>query len=100
VPPISAEFFQVNVADRAWVDAQCTPQSLATFSQRLTLRNRFPAEKVTHVLATGYKQSPFPPFHELAKNKGWHTATVDCGHDVMLDRPDELVRMLLDAAQR
>jgi pimeloyl-ACP methyl ester carboxylesterase len=100
VPPISAEFFQVNMADRTWVDAQCTPQPLATFAQRLTLRNRFPAEKVTHVLATGYEQSPFPPFHALAKKKGWHTVTVDCGHDVMLDRPEDLVRILLDAARR
>ena len=100
VPPISAEFFQVNKADRAWVDAQCTPQSLATFATRLTLRNRFPAEKVTHVLATGYEQSPFPPFHELAKKKGWHTLEIDCGHDVMLDRPADLVRILLDTARR
>ena len=100
VPPIPAELFNVNVADRAWVDAQCTPQSLATFSQRLSLRNRFPAEKVTHVLATNYEQSPFRAFHELAKKKGWHTATIDGGHDVMLDRPDDLVRILLDAAHR
>jgi pimeloyl-ACP methyl ester carboxylesterase len=99
VPPISAEFFQVNLADRAWVDAQCTPQSLATFTQPLSLRNRIPPAKVTHVLATGYEGSPFPPFHEIAKKKGWHTVTVDCGHDVMLDRPNDLVRILLDAAQ-
>jgi pimeloyl-ACP methyl ester carboxylesterase len=100
VPPISAEFFKVNPADRAWVDAQCTPQSLATFTQRLALRNRFPADRTTHVLATGYEQSPFPPFHELAKKKGWHTETVDCGHDVMLDRPGDLVLILLEAARR
>jgi pimeloyl-ACP methyl ester carboxylesterase len=100
VPPIPAAYFNVNEADRAWVDAQCTPQSLACFQQRLTLRGRMPPEKVTHVLATGYGQSPFAPFHELAKNKGWRTSTIDCGHDVMLDRPDELVGMLLEAAAR
>jgi hypothetical protein len=98
VPPISAEFFNVNAADRAWVDAQCTPQSLATFQQRLTLRNSMPPEKVTHVLATGYEHSPFPPFHELAKHKGWKTLTVASGHDVMLDRPTDLVRILREAA--
>ena len=97
--PISAEFFQVNMADRAWVDAQCTPQSLATFQQRLALRNTFPSHKVTHVLATGYEHSPFPPFHAIAKAKGWKTLSVSCGHDVMLDRPDELVTILLDAAR-
>ena len=31
VAPIKAEHFDVNAADRTWVNAQCTPQSLATF---------------------------------------------------------------------
>lgn len=99
VPPISAEFFRVNMADRAWVDKQCTPQSLATFQHRLRLKNTIPAAKCTHILATGYEQSPFPPFHETAKDLGWKTVTIDCGHDVMLDRPVELVAMLRAAAR-
>jgi hypothetical protein len=98
VAPITAEFFNVNGGDRAWVNAQCTPQPLATFSQRLALRNVLPAAKATHVLATGYEHSSFPRFHALAKAKGWNTLTVPCGHDVMLDRPDDLVRILRDAA--
>lgn len=99
VPPISAEFFRVNVADRAWVDAQCTPQPLATFQQKLAVRNTLPPAKVTHVLATGYEHSPFPPFHEIAKRRGWKTLTIDCGHDAMLDRPAELVTILENAAR-
>jgi pimeloyl-ACP methyl ester carboxylesterase len=99
VPPITAEFFRVNAADRAWVDRQCTPQPLATFQHRVRLRNAIPAAKCTHILATGYEHSPFPPFHAIAKAKGWKTLTIDCGHDVMLDRPAELVAMLHDAAR-
>jgi hypothetical protein len=99
VPPISGEFFQVNSKDRAWMDAQCTPQSLATFEQRVRLTRTFPAAKCTHILATGYEHSPFPPFHEIAKRKGWKTLTIDCGHDVMLDKPVELAAMLRDAAR-
>jgi pimeloyl-ACP methyl ester carboxylesterase len=99
VPAIPAEFFQVNTADRAWVDRQCTPQPLATFQQPVRLRNHIPATNCTHLLATGYEHSPFPPFHELAKRKGWKTLTIDCGHDVMLDKPAELVAMLRDAAR-
>jgi len=98
VQPISAEFFRVNAADRAWVDRQCTPQPLATFQQRVRLRHALPAAKCTHILATGYEYSPFPPFHAIAKAKGWKTATIDCGHDVMLDRPTDLVAMLRAAA--
>jgi len=99
IPPIPAEFFQVNAADRAWMNRQCTPQSLATFQQPIRLRNAIPAAKCTHILATGYEHSPFPPFHEIAKKNGWKTLAIDCGHDVMLDRPADLVRMLLDAAR-
>jgi len=99
VPPISAEFFRVNVADRAWVDAQCTPQPLATFQQKLSVRNVLSPAKATHVLATGYEHSPFPPFHDTAKRRGWKTLNVDCGHDVMLDRPAELVTILENAAR-
>jgi pimeloyl-ACP methyl ester carboxylesterase len=98
VPPITAEFFRVNLTDRAWVDRQCTAQPLATFQQRLRVNGTFPAAKCTHILATGYEHSPFPPFHEIAKRKSWKTLTVDCGHDVMLDKPAELVAMLRDAA--
>jgi hypothetical protein len=98
VQPITAEFFRVNTADRAWVDRQCTPQPLATFAQPVRLRNTIPAAKCTHILATGYEHSPFPPFHEIAKRKCWKTLTVDCGHDVMLDKPNELVGMLRNAA--
>ena len=99
VPPITAEFFQVNLADRAWVDRQCTPQPLATFQQRLRVDRTFPAAKCTHILATGYEHSPFPPFHEIAKVKGWKTLTIDCGHDVMLDKPAELTAILREAAR-
>ena len=99
VPPITAEFFRVNPADRAWVDAQCTPQPLATFSRPLRLGKSIAATKCTHILATGYEQSPFPPFHEIAKRKGWKALTIACGHDVMLDKPAELVAMLRDAAR-
>jgi pimeloyl-ACP methyl ester carboxylesterase len=98
VPPIPAEVFCVNARDSAWVDRQCTPQSLATFQHRVTLLNAPPAAKCTHILATGYEHSVFPPFHALAKSKGWKTLTIDCGHDVMLDRPAELVAILRDAA--
>jgi pimeloyl-ACP methyl ester carboxylesterase len=97
VPPIPAEVFGVNERDRAWVDSQCTPQSLATFEQPIRLRGHFqrPTD-ITHVLATGFLEgSPFPFAHERAKAKGWNTATVDCGHDVMLDKPEELTALLL-----
>jgi pimeloyl-ACP methyl ester carboxylesterase len=98
LPPIPAEVFRVNETDRAWVNSQCTPQPLATFEQRLHLTGGIDdIADITYVRATGFEEgSPFPPFLEKARAKGWKTIEIDCGHDVMLDRPQELSRLLLE----
>lgn len=101
VPPIPAEAFNVNAKDRDWVDRQCTMQPLATFQQPINLTGAIDRiENVTFILANGYSPSPFPPFYEHAKAKGWKTITMACGHDVMLDQPEELTSALLAASPR
>ena len=96
VPPIPAAMFNVNAKDAAWMDRQCTMQPLATFQQPLRLTGKIDAVKnVIFILATGYKDSPFPPSCERAKAKGWKTLSIPCGHDVMLDKPEELTSALL-----
>ena len=99
VPPIPAEAFHVNARDCDWVNRQCTMQPLATFQQPIRLNGKAGAVRdVTFILATGFKDSPFPQFHEKAKTKGWKTRTMACGHDVMLDLPAELTQALIEAA--
>ena len=100
VAPIPAEAFRVNPRDAAWVNAQCTPQSIATFDQPIRLNGGLNGiHDVTHILATGFREgSPFPACHERARSKGWKLHKVDCGHDVMLDRPEELTQFLLGLA--
>lgn len=99
VPPIPAEVFNVNAADRAWVDRQCTAQPLATFQQPVLHKGQpFPANKTTYIFAGGWEGSPFPQFHERAKVRGWKTHTLDGGHDLMLDTPGEVTRILLESA--
>jgi pimeloyl-ACP methyl ester carboxylesterase len=102
VPPIPAEAFHVNSQDLDWVNWQCTVQPLATFQQRLTLTGAIARiENVTFILASGWAPSPFAPFFDQAKAKGWRTVAMECGHDVMLDLPEELTRELLAvSAQR
>jgi pimeloyl-ACP methyl ester carboxylesterase len=99
VPPIPAERFNVNLRDAAWVNAQCTSQSIASFEEQIRL-HRLPsnAHNTTHILAAGWDNSPFRAAHERAKAKGWETRTVNCGHEVMLDRPGELTDLLLEFA--
>ena len=99
VPPIPAAGFNVNAKDAAWVDRQSTMQPLAAFQQPLRLSGKMGAVKqVTFILATGYDESPFMPSYERAKAKGWKTLSVACGHDVMLDMPEELTTILLNTA--
>jgi pimeloyl-ACP methyl ester carboxylesterase len=98
VTPISAEAFGVNEADRAWVDAQCTPQPYGTLTQGLTLTGaRERIARKAYVLATGYQNQAFPSFAaKVRKDPSWRYYEVDCGHDVMLDAPDRLVEILAD----
>jgi len=98
VPPIPGEVFNVNAGDLAWVNRQCTVQPLATFQQPLKLEGKGVVKNAAFILASGWSGSPFPAFYERAKIKGWQTLTIPCGHDVMLDRPDELTKALLDIA--
>jgi len=96
VPPIPAEVFNVNATDLKWVNSQCTMQPLATFQQALKLSGKGAAVKnVTFILASGWNDSPFTTFYERAKTQGWQTLAIPCGHDVMLDRPEELTSTLL-----
>jgi len=96
VPPIPAEVFNVNAKDRDWVNRQCTPQPLATFQQPIHLSGALDGIKdVTYILADDWGPSPFTQFYEPAKARGWKTITIECGHDVMLDRPEKLAELLL-----
>lgn len=97
VSPIPAERFNVNPRDAAWVNTQCTPQSIASFEERIRL-DRLLTHDATHILATDWDDSPFAAARERAQAKCWRTRTIACGHEVMLDRPDQLTELLLEFA--
>lgn len=96
VPPIPAASFGVNEADRALVDARCVPQPYATFTEPLRLRGglRDVARRV-YLRAGGYPNAVFERYYERFRDDpAWETATLPCGHDVMLDLPAELAALL------
>jgi pimeloyl-ACP methyl ester carboxylesterase len=95
--PITAEAFGVNLADRAWVDQQCTVQSVACFNQPAQLTGAAAGiKRIVNAFASGWAgdQSPFFPFYQKAQTRGWATSEIDCGHDVMLDRPEAVTALL------
>jgi len=99
LPPRSAAAFKVNDNDRAWVDAQCTPQPIGCMLQKLTLTGA--RERIAHhayIRATAYPNEPFDRALAKARAQGWRTYEVPCGHDVMLDQPERLAAILCEVA--
>ena len=99
LPPRSAAIFNVNEKDRAWVDAQCTPQPIQCMLGKVSLsgaRDRI-ARKV-YIRASAYPSAPFDAALEKARGRGWHSYAAACGHDVMVDAPDRLAEILRSEA--
>lgn len=97
IAPIPAAAFNVNAADASWVDSKSVAQPLETFVQPV----RFGADSVpvanrTFVYATANGGDWFAStYARLRDDPRWNVHTVECGHNVMLDKPEELVPMLL-----
>ena len=99
VSPIPAEVFNVNPADRDWVNAQCTEQSINCFQQKLKLANPAHSARAIHyIYASGWEGALLAAHYAAAKARGWSTREIECGHDIMLDRPEELTAALLEIA--
>jgi len=99
LPPRAAEIFKVNEKDRAWVDAQCTAQPIQTIFQKLALTGaRERIGKKTYIRAKGYDSAYFDASLATARQRGWRTYELPCGHDVMLDMPERLAEILQDVA--
>jgi pimeloyl-ACP methyl ester carboxylesterase len=97
IPPISAEQFNVNAADRAWVNSKLTPQSGACFSEKVSLTGAaHEVPKKAYIRAAVGTLPAFQGAYErLSKAPGWKTYSIDCGHVVMIDRPAELAELLM-----
>ena len=95
LPPRPAAAFHVNEKDRGWVDALCVPHPIRCFSQKLThtgARERIANR--TYIRAAGYPNEGFDAARGKAQANGWRIYDVPCGHDVMVDMPDALVKIL------
>jgi pimeloyl-ACP methyl ester carboxylesterase len=98
--PIPAAVFRVNEKDRAWVDAQCTPQPIATLTDKAKVAGgRDKIAKRAYIRAKGYPSVPFDAAHNKLKAAGgWRIYELPSGHDVMVDMPDRLTEILLEVA--
>jgi pimeloyl-ACP methyl ester carboxylesterase len=102
IPPIAAAHFNVNEADRPYVDEHCTPQPFETMRERLVLTGaRDRVRHKTYLRAAAYPSIPFEAARtRFAADPTWVVAAIEAGHDVMLDNPVGLAEALLAAAHR
>jgi hypothetical protein len=100
LPPIPAAMFNVGEEDAAWVDKMSVAQPLATFVQRV--RTGVESNSVanrTYVFAAANGGDWFVSTYErLKEHPQWKMHSIACGHEIMLDRPQELASLLLEAA--
>jgi pimeloyl-ACP methyl ester carboxylesterase len=100
IPPVPAAVFQVNARDQAWVDEFCTPHPLATFSEKIMLSSaRERVVRKLYIRATGYESPSFDAaLAKVRSRSSWRVFEMACGHDVMVDMPAELAKILLEVA--
>lgn len=100
VPPRPAAAFGVNAADQAWVDSLCVPQPIGTFTSPIALSGaRERIARKTYIRARGYDNPAFDrAMAAVRSDPTWRAYEIACGHDVMVDSPDRLSELLLQAA--
>ncbi len=96
LPAPSSSVFHVNAKDAAWVDSKTTPHPTRCFTQKLKVTGAYQSiSKKIYIRAPLFTQKAFDQALErCSADHTWQTATVKCGHDVMIDEPEELSTML------
>ena len=95
-PAPPATYFHVNEKDAAWVQSKLTAHPTQCFTDKLKVTGAYQTiAKKLYVRAPLFAQKSFDQNLERCRaDKSWQTATVTCGHDVMIDEPAELTAML------
>jgi pimeloyl-ACP methyl ester carboxylesterase len=87
--------------DVAWVDRRCVPQPLCSFADAAVVTGAWWQIPVLAYACTMRFQPP--DFRDiaaqLAKNERFRVSQLACGHDAMIDLPQEVARLLLSCAE-
>ena len=98
-----AEFFGLTGDDARYVEERMTPHPAKSITQVIHLTAAVPAELVpirTYVFATGWMApAHFKEVYDAAvADKSWRTEILEGSHDLMIDRPTEVARLLREAS--
>ena len=92
----STEHFGVAEENRAWVQPKLTPQPLGTLRQPIRLAGAYGGPRA-YVYASG-PSSMAGWYPELENDPNWTVLVTACGHDQMVDAPDEVAAILAGSA--
>jgi pimeloyl-ACP methyl ester carboxylesterase len=89
-----------SVAPLPFFDARATSHPMASFLQEIRLTGAgAKVPRRVYVQAAAWDESPFGPTAErLATDPDWTVHTLQSGHNFMRDAPDDMLRILLAAA--
>lgn len=81
------------------VNRRLTAHPYATLREKIRIGNN--AERITnhtYIYAVNWGNPQIAKQYELAKKRaGWKVFEVESGHDIMIDAPNELARILIAA---
>jgi pimeloyl-ACP methyl ester carboxylesterase len=103
IPKPDASFWSViDPEDVAWLNRRLTAHPINTYTQAVEYSIALKeVGSLTYIHAAGNKIGQFDKYADQVKaDPNWHLDVVPCGHEVMVDMPDELVEMLVAAAER
>ncbi len=82
------------------MDSLCTPQPIGTFTHKIALTGaRDEIARKTYIRAKNYANPGFDRAVAAVKSDpSWRLHDVPSGHDVMVDAPERLTELLLEAA--
>jgi pimeloyl-ACP methyl ester carboxylesterase len=100
--PMPTADFGMKQHMREWFERKCTPHPIAALMQGIKLSNRHLTINTRMFVFAQWNTtypSPFACFYDRLKdNPSWVVRTVTSGHDVMIDEPETIVKILAEAA--
>jgi pimeloyl-ACP methyl ester carboxylesterase len=93
-PPVA--FFKVNAKDADWVSSKLTPHPTKSLTEKLKVTGAYQAiaQKV-YVRMPAFPHPAFDAAYARCRaDRSWKTFEMTGGHDIMIDQPAELTRIL------
>jgi len=98
-PKPDAAKYTAKTNNLCWLNANLTDQPIGVSLQPIRLNGaRDHVAIKTYIRAKDFKHPPFDKYLNEAKEKGWRTYELNCGHDVMVDMPERLAEILREVA--